>query len=94
MDRPKCSPGLQITFLIVFFVLFRGGGYFELMDFLNGISQGKIFDFIVEDFRFVCLQTELRFCLFFLCFVSVCACLRDCKILGVELGSGAILIPV
>lgn len=73
MDRPKCSPGLQITFLIVFFVLFRGGGYFELMDFLNGISQGKIFDFIIEDFRFVCLQTEMRFFFFFL--PSVCACL-------------------
>ncbi len=60
------------------------------MDFLNGISQGKIFDFIIEDFRFVCLQTDA-----FLSFFGECVCVfRDCKILCVELGSGAILIPV
>lgn len=81
------SPGLWVTFLIVLF-FFRGGGYFELMDFLNGISQGKRFDFIIEDFRFVCLQTEMHF-------FCECVCVfRDCKILGVELGSSSILIPV
>ncbi len=69
-----------------------GGGYFELMDFLNGTSHGKIFDFIIEDFHF-CMFANWKAYLFF--FFCECVCvLRDCKILFVELGSGAILIPV
>lgn len=53
----------------------------------NEISQGKIFDFIIEDFRFVCLQTEMHF-------FSVCVCARfgTVKYCGVE--SGSILIPI
>lgn len=45
----------------MFFVL--GQGCYGLF---NEISQGKIFDFIIEDFRFGCLQTEMHF-LFCVC---------------------------
>lgn len=56
------------VFNFCLFFLFSGRGVILSYGLFNEIFQGKIFDFIIEDFRFVCLQTEMHF------FFCVCVC--------------------
>lgn len=79
--------------MIIFSLFFFSGrGVVLKHGLFNEISQGKIFDFIIEDFRFVCLQTEMHF--FSVC-VRVCS-FRDCKILwcGIRINPHSHLIRI